>query len=639
MDIQIALLRKINNKYEIDCVLKERYKDMLYINQYTRDDENNYLEIGVRILNQPIDDNYQVCIETNSKAELVYDAESGYFVQGSQQEVVGISHAGFVKIQILNKNNPGQEYRSEIILIKPAIISWEQYEQMIKLIKNINQELIISDDAYVKMSFQGKEVSKAEYIKQFLENIRLSLQLIDREPATGLVKEYRKVKKEKLRKHTGRLAVEQALYPAKRTYVAEQTMETTDIYENRIIYFSLYRISKRIDLEYESNKKQKEKYERERLEVQRTLNVTTSFEYRQKLNVKLEGITTLINRYHQYHELWIKSKQIIQGYLKYSVFKAFANKQDNKDVLRLTAVFMHDRRYKHIYTKLKEFYANICEEENTIEEGMLSIKEMYEVFEVWTLFEMIRVLVVEQKWEMRVKNFARCVKEYYKRNRSLYGFSVQLEHNVGTINKVQLTLTYNKTLELTDKNLRPDYTFEYEYNSAKARFYLDAKYHNYDAEMSGLFKDIQETAIDKYFNPLYNTPYQANGSYIVHCVVNENAIFWGTEGELRHRIGGFCLLPNKSSYFLTWIGLCMEWFLNQYHVCWACGSTNVQIEVNVTKGGKEKYYYNCNHCKSFWVKTHCYGCKNKLIKHDMPQKQYHKVTSEKWMVYCPICHE
>lgn len=637
MNIEIALLRKEGNGYRVVRLLNERYNGMLYIEQYETDNDLSYLQLGIRLVDAEAIEKYSVYIERIQKKALIYDSTSGYFIEASVENQIGVSEVGFVSINVYDKKCR-RLCMQENILIKPAIIEWYQFEQMVDLIKNIDQELIVDKNAYVSMAFNDGILSLSSYINKLLKSIKSSLESIDFEPAVELKKEYAKIKHERLKRYNNKILIQQAFYPNKRKYVAEQTRETTEIYENRIIYFTLVRIGGLIATSTKKYNIQSQKLEQESTRIIEVLKNAYELDYIKHLEVKQNRIKEQIQWYNNEIKIWNENKDIINGYLNLKLFKCYKNKRDNRELLRLTANFIHDIRYKHIYSLLNEFYNNVYNEADLIKKDMLGIKEMYEVFEIWTLFEMIRVLVTEQGWRLRNYNISRLVKNYRNKYGNLYGFTVRLEHKLPDNRQVNLSIVYNKTLHLENQNLRPDYTFEYECLGKNMRFYLDAKYHAYNSSINSVYNDIDQIAIGKYLNPLEGTEYRAIGSFIVHCVDKQENIFYGGRKGRYHRAGGFSLTPNNSIYFLTWICLCMEYFFREYTTCWACGSIDVKEEESFTMGDKKKYYYTCNHCKSFWVKTHCNHCENQLIvKHDLPQKQYHKLTSEKWMVHCPVC--
>lgn len=637
MEIEIVLLKKEGMGYRVERMLNERYKGMIYIEQYETDNELRYLQLGVRVLGSESIEKHSVCIERIQRKELIYDPISKCFIEADGENQIGISEVGFVSINVYEKIS-SQICIQENILVKPVIIEWNQFEQMVDLIKNIDQELIVNKSAYVSMNFNNEVFNLASYIKKLLKSINSSLESIDVEPAVELKKQYAKIKREKLRKYNSKILIQQALYPHKRKYIGEETIETIEIYENRIIYFSLLRIDKLIATVTKKCNIQSQKLEKENSQIIEVLKGACEPDYVRHLQAKQNRVKEQMKQCHDEMKIWDKNKSIIEQYLNLAIFKGYRNKRDTRELLRLTANFIHDIRYKHIYSVLKEFYNNVYNEVDLIKNDMLGIKEMYEVFEIWTLFEMIRVLVTEQGWVLKSYNISKAVKEYRNKYGNLYGFTVRLEHKLANNTQVNLSIIYNKTLQLEDQSLRPDYTFEYEGTGKTMTFYLDAKYHGYTGSENNVYKDIEETAIQKYLLPLEETKYGAIGSFIVHCVDDNKNISYGGQKGRYHRAGGFSLTPTNSIYFSTWISLCMEYFFKEYTTCWACGSIEVKEEESFTMGDKKKYYYTCNHCKSFWVKTHCNSCGNRLlVKHDLPQKQYHKLTSEKWMVHCPVC--
>ena len=179
-------------------------------------------------------------------------------------------------------------------------------------------------------------------------------------------------------------------------------------------------------------------------------------------------------------------------------------------------------------------------------------------------------------------------------------------------------------------------------------FYLDAKYHDYKENYDSFFKDMVETASNKYYKKTRNTKYQADASFIVNCnktdynknIFNKKEIgnfnYFGGASDDKHSIGNFVLDVDDDNMFSTWISLLLEWFCGYTDICWNCGNNNPSREELPTKGDGNKYHYTCEECGSFWVDNFCYNCQAPIIKHDLFYKQYH-IESGRWMMTCPKC--
>jgi len=81
----------------------------------------------------------------------------------------------------------------------------------------------------------------------------------------------------------------------------------------------------------------------------------------------------------------------------------------------------------------------------------------------------------------------------------------------------------------------------------------------------------------------------------------------------------------------------MEYNLGKHNYCWSCGCEIIDIEINYTESGYEKYYYTCTSCNEFWVKSHCGYRGHKLIKH---YNNYHRQPKDySWFLVCPTCRD
>ena len=165
----------------------------------------------------------------------------------------------------------------------------------------------------------------------------------------------------------------------------------------------------------------------------------------------------------------------------------------------------------------------------------------------------------------------------------------------------------------------------------------------------------------------------------IDCKIN-----WRNEYDKKspkHRYGGFCCLPNNLNGLITYLKMILEYHFSNcgktvsierktkygidkntydaklYEVCWECGNSNsvycaadfdlveeklknnkhlVLVNVKKTTGGNIKFYYKCNGCGNFWVRTMCEANKHPLIKHT--ENNYHVPEDDDiWYVKCPKC--
>ncbi|MGE9952593.1 nuclease domain-containing protein [Clostridium perfringens] len=637
MNLEYALIDLNNNKdiLEIINIFNKTKEGYFYFNQYQRGRRGHILKFAIKVLDNLDKTSIRVYLNDNKNTEFKYENKTNYFYIDGE---VGIEKAGFFYLTIADLNGKCL-YKSDKILVKPSIISIEQYDQMVDMLLNINMLLVNQNDSETYLYKEGKYIDLSEYILHLVNEIEFNLSNIEKSPGRRLIKEDKKVSYNKIKKFNSKILLEKDMYPFKDKFLAPVTKETFNIYENRLIYNFLLDLKKFIELNQYEVKSLLIKEEREKVEINKILLKYNTIDYKKRLEIRKEKNDKKIKKLeNQLINLRFCNLRV-KEYLDTTIFKELKVVNLMREEVKITQLFIHDIFYNKMYKLIQEFY-DFSGKEFNIDAEELKIKNLYEIFEVWAYFYMVKVMVREQGWIIPKKsNIVYNANKYIKENGNLHGFIINLEHKLTNHNKVSLKIIYNKTLNLENKKLRPDYTFEFDIDGNKKIFYLDAKYHNYlDDSNESLNKDLNNTAFNKYYNELIKTEYKATGSYILHCVDNLKYRYFGGNKGNTHRIGGFSMLPDKHNDFKVWISLIMEWFYDEYRVCWECGSLETNVESMETRGKNEKKHITCKNCGSFWVKTKCESCScKKLIKHDLESKQYHKKTNEKWMVHCPEC--
>lgn len=692
MEVKLVLLDIDNGKFDIYKDINDYCENSLCITQYERNRLNNkFLHLGVKLIDVEDPKDYIVSIGNENFNDLKFDEDIACFYQETTEEdddEIGISKAGFFKVKIYNSERE-MVYTSEPILVKPSIISIEMYKQMVDMLLNINKDLVMQDFSNIYLNIDEKNKDLSEIVLKFLIDIENLIYNINRNPYMELIKEDAKVSYNKIKKISNKVIIEKELYPFKNKFMSEVTCESKNTYENRMIYFALLNIKNLIEVNRNININSINKISndikitiaqinsmsdtpiarpkmsasnaeertilnlgsnnpRERLPL--SIRSQGNWEYLKDLKRKLEKLNNASQLLKVCQANWTSSNNIIDKYLKLKLFKELKMTKKRREKLRATQIFLHDLTYGKLYRKLKNFFGDSNYDLSDFEEEQLNIKEVYDIFEIWSFFYMVKILIQEQGWKAKDnRDIVKNANNYLMQNKTLYGFYIELTHklavgkdNIEEENLVTMRIVYNKTMKLESGNLRPDFTFIFRCRDKEKIFYLDAKYHDYTHNKQGFFDDIRKVAIDKYYVQLRNTQYSATGSFIVHCN-NRFRNFGGKaqkENSPMHRAGSFSLTPDNSTDFTTWISLIMEWFFDEYNICWNCGCTKPEEKQLSTFGDKLKYHYTCPDCGSFWVKSHCGSCDcNKIIKHDLPQKQYHIPTKEKWMMECPKCGE
>lgn len=639
MKLEYALV-DLNDDMKISEVIniKEKTKDgHIYFNQYQRGKRKKILNFAVKVLSEYNLEKISVYLNNNINQKFTYDKETSYFYITNE---IGIEKAGFFYLSIVDLQG-SIIYKSDKILVKPSIISMDMYEEMVDMLLNINITLVNQEEAETYLEKDGKKVNLSEYIVNLLTKLEGDLDNINSNPTKRLIKVEKKVSYSKIKKFSSKILLEKEIYPFKEKFLSEIVIEDLNIYENRMIYNFLLDIKKFIEINKFEIERSLNNIEFEIMEMDSLLLEYNNQEYKNNLKRKKEKNIAKITKCKIQLKNWNLCEKVLSKYLNLDIFRSFKEINFIKEELKITQLFIHDIFYNKIYHAMKKFYDGENDKKVNIDNEELNIKNLYDIFEIWSYFYMVKVMVREQGWTISNRiNLISSINNYIRERGNLYGFIVNLEHDLGNDKKANLRIIYNKTLKLSTENLRPDFTFEFDINNDKKIFYLDAKYHNYLEEgFEGCFnKDLEQTARDKYYLKTQATQYKATGSYILHCINEKRYRYFGGNKENNHRIGGFAILPTNHNDFKVWISLIMEWFYNEYEVCWNCGSLNIDVKYGSTKGNNIKKHITCNCCGSFWVKTNCESCEcRKIIKHDLRSKQYHKGTSEKWMVHCPKC--
>lgn len=641
MKISLALGNINNEKFNLCREVCEYCGENLYISQYESDKiTKEYFTLAVKLFNVDNSKKYDVYLGNSINIKLKYDNTSGYFYQDPLDkdiDKIGISKAGLFVIRVFDKTTKEEVYMSDPILVKPAIISIDMYKKMIDMLLNINRDLVLQDNSDLYLLGDIKKYNRSQIILDFLNDIERLIYDINNNPNIDLIKTEKKVSYNKIKKFNRKIMIERHMNPSKNKFIYQVTEETENTYENRMIYLSLEQIKMFAYRNLYKTKNDIANFEKE---------FKLTEEYKSKANIheikhlenKSKKILYNLELLSIQKNNWEESVEIIEKYLNLKLFKNLKAKIDKKEKLKITQTFLHDITYGKYYRKLKLLYQNIDYNLNEFEDEKLNLKEVYNIFEVWAFYYMIKILVLEQKWE--IDNNVDVIKEsndYIRRNKTLYGFSVKLKHKLSNTEKTYLKIIYNQTIKLEDKNLRPDFSFIFKCKEEEKIFYLDAKFHDYNKSKQSFEKDINDTAKNKYNDKLIYTEYSPSGSFILHCNNDHKFIDFGGAHSVSHKYGSFAITPNNHYYFSTWISMIMEWFYGEYKICWSCGDTNPNIEKLTTYGNKIKYHFICKKCGSFWVKNHCANCCYKIIKHDLPEKQYHELTQEKWMLKCPKC--
>lgn len=358
---------------------------------------------------------------------------------------------------------------------------------------------------------------------------------------------------------------------------------------------------------------------------------------------------------------WEKCSEAIGNLLNLEFLRSVESKVHN---IRPTQIFTNDANYSIIWKNIVQLREDILWlDEDLGDDINLLLADTQCIFEVWSLFKMVSLLVDLQGWELIDTDISASILKNLQEKGKLEGAIFKLRHKISRGNGeklvdqkeiyISLDIEYNGNFkDNRGITLRPDYRLVFNNN---INVYLDAKYKNYDEQpFDELKNDIVGVAIEKYINRFKNTINSAEASFIVHSHDSNNKYvnlggyydkkiasdlgLINTEYiPANHRFGYFPLLPNNVHYFLDFMKMIMEYKLGYYFTCWNCGESRhekIQITTKLTMSNYEKYHCECRTCNEFWVKTHCItDGRHDIIKH---VHNYHTLNSnDKWWVKCP----
>lgn len=368
-------------------------------------------------------------------------------------------------------------------------------------------------------------------------------------------------------------------------------------------------------------------------------------------------------------EQFAKIARTIDDWLKLPVFRTIQTTGHER--LKPTQLFLNDPHYLSVWNLLNEIDEStdlsLIPEFGDLRFG---VKKVHEIYEVWILYKIVHLLTEQMGWKIEnQRNAQQYFLDFISVRKSLNNFVITL-----TQRDWKIVLYYEPHINLRNgSHYTPDYVFQFFHqNEPVGNAYMDAKYRNYldqgtssnptitERKAEKIWKqDIDETAIQKYGHIKAKDEgwqQRALTSFIVHS----DSTF-GTKKEqagenyhvyyndklypnkitgnraVTHKYGSIYMTPTHTFPFQNWFRMVMEFRLEEYHYCWTCGSDNVEEEIKYTRGGYEKFYYTCQACNQFWVKSHCQKG-HTFIKRT---NTYHRLREKgkQWHIECPTCRD
>lgn len=570
-----------------------------------------------------------------------------FFCDTSAENSLGWGVAGRTYIFILKD---GKIFERHELLILPDNI---EGAAMISELLFIRRELF---HRYNEINFYENLREKSwdeilKYLNSQAEEIFRLMKNVDNRPRFALQKILQSCDVSKIRRFDNKFFKQYFTAPDRKKYLVSVDKVSMNIFENRLLKNKLSRLKNFIEVQTLQQKIRAESlqqnilaqiYQTRKLNAE---NKSLAENMRQNLYSQLQKVTKILDASAN------KILKTLNACLNLKVFSDADNKNEN---WRMTQIFTNDENYRRAYQKLKEL-DEFLDFSFDADEKFFPAEKMYQIYEWWTLAKILEFLVIKLNWqcdETPVKIFGDI--------ENLQNTKIFLTHENLTM-EIFYNTEINESLQTTNCNLRPDFLFKVTAGDTEKIFILDAKYRNYKQQgfKFWLEKDLYGVCYEKYIREIENfTGKKISASFIVHSdktsdaekflgkyvVFNGNLLFENfleLDGAAQ-QTGAFYLLPqiddnfNQSEINLSlFFKLMLEYFMKEWKTCWECGSSEVEIEEKITRGGREKFYLHCKNCGAFWVKSHCGNCENDLlIKHAI---NYHIEKAGTWLVCCPKC--
>lgn len=290
------------------------------------------------------------------------------------------------------------------------------------------------------------------------------------------------------------------------------------------------------------------------------------------------------------------------------------------------------------------------------------IREMPQVFELWSLISIIRILEDNFSYKHDPNDLKKLLNSIAPQNKKI---ETCIEINfIGEPNGRKVVLHYQKTL-INGK--RPDIILEISTMKRKIFLVLDAKFKNYEYK-KGAIKDL-EVISEKYqidnnyfvftLHPC-NDFFNDNGELVKMTNHGGNQIYFSEKPTFPfHKFGFIKVKPNDTDNLKKVIGMSLEYLVENEHtirkntenildpipeyemICLSCGDNKVEKEKKDRGTPPYAYHYIC-HCKNencghkIYI-DYCWNCKTKLFKHGS-YWDYHRTSV--WSIFdihCPNC--
>lgn len=257
-----------------------------------------------------IDENLFYSLKYDEKQNIYYDPPKIKFNNGKVQYIkrteyipVGLDTSGVFFIDVFDSSGI-LTYISPPILVLPSSMSYEDYILMLNDLLRIKDDLVINNKA--KVALKGNWEYRIDSVRNCLNNISNSLKRINDNPAVNLHSSWTKDPYTSIKKFKSRTLIEKSLFPFKNKYSNLTSIETTDIYENRVIKYALTKLKEKIE-SYRTSYK-------DEMKIRETEFKKIKHFTEEKYNRKLEDVLDELNI--NIHKLEMKIDYYKENYIK-----------------------------------------------------------------------------------------------------------------------------------------------------------------------------------------------------------------------------------------------------------------------------------------------------------------------------------
>ena len=549
----------------------------------------------------------------------------------------------------------------------------KECEAMIRELLSIRRELFQkSNENKSSLAENLREKTWAEILQTLNEQSEEIFRLMKRinsRPRFCLQKFHQNCNVSKIRRFDDKIIRQYVISPNRKKYSVSAEKISMNIFENRLLKNKILRLKEFVEIQ---TQQQKIKISSTESNIQSQIDYVKGLAAKDKKqddqilkNKNLESLEAQLD--YNKKNFAISSDEIIEKLNKCLDLKIFQETENKDEKWRMTQIFTNDANYRKAYLKLKEL-DEIFDFSFDADEKSFPAEKMYQIYEWWVLAKIVEFLIVKLHWKSEDNTPAEILRKLFNNLENIQSTKISLIHENS---KMKMEIFYNteinESMRTTNCKLRPDYLFKVTANNATKFFILDAKYRNYEQQGLKFWqeKDLKGVCFEKYIEKIASVSNkEISMSFIVHSdtTPNDNSTFLGKyvvyngtiafknlfptiNGQLQ-QIGSFYLLPeiendskpNQSEINLSlFFKMMFEYFMNQWKICWECGSSDVEIN-EFNPGRYEKYHLGCKKCGAFWVNNYCSHCSTRttLIKHVV---NYHieQIEDYRWLVHCPKC--